>query len=37
VRRELGMVFYNFNLFPHMSVLANITLAPVQVRRASRE
>jgi ABC-type polar amino acid transport system ATPase subunit len=33
VRRELGMVFYNFNLFPHMSVLDNITLAPVRVRK----
>ncbi len=33
VRRELGMVFYNFNLFPHMSVLENITLAPVRVRK----
>ena len=36
VRRELGMVFYNFNLFPHMSVLANVTLAPVRVRRIPR-
>lgn len=33
VRRELGMVFYNFNLFPHMTVLENITLAPTHVRR----
>jgi glutamine transport system ATP-binding protein len=32
VRRELGMVFYNFNLFPHMTVLDNITLAPTRVR-----
>jgi ABC-type polar amino acid transport system ATPase subunit len=37
VRRELGMVFYNFNLFPHMSVLENITLAPTRVRKQSRE
>jgi ABC-type polar amino acid transport system ATPase subunit len=36
VRRELGMVFYNFNLFPHMTVLDNITLAPIQVRRESK-
>src|SRR5215831_17537174 len=36
VRRELGMVFYNFNLFPHKSVLDNITLAPIQVRKISR-
>ena len=33
VRRELGMVFYNFNLFPHMCVLDNITLAPIRVRK----
>jgi ABC-type polar amino acid transport system ATPase subunit len=37
VRRELGMVFYNFNLFPHMTVLDNVTLAPIQVRRIARE
>jgi ABC-type polar amino acid transport system ATPase subunit len=36
VRRELGMVFYNFNLFPHMAVLDNITLAPIQVRGTPR-
>jgi ABC-type polar amino acid transport system ATPase subunit len=36
VRRELGMVFYNFNLFPHKSVLENITLAPIKVRGESR-
>lgn len=36
VRRELGMVFYNFNLFPHMTVLENITLAPIQVRRVPK-
>src|SRR5262249_41171797 len=36
VRRELGMGFYNFNLFPHMSVLDNITLAPMQVRKVSK-
>lgn len=37
VRRELGMVFYNFNLFPHMCVLDNITLAPIRVRNQPRE
>jgi ABC-type polar amino acid transport system ATPase subunit len=37
VRRELGMVFYNFNLFPHMSVLDNITLAPMRVRKLPQE
>ncbi len=33
IRRETGMVFQQFNLFPHMSVIDNITLAPRQVRR----
>ncbi len=33
IRREIGMVFQQFNLFPHLSVLDNITLAPRQVRR----
>jgi general L-amino acid transport system ATP-binding protein len=33
VRRETGMVFQQFNLFPHLTVLDNITLAPRQVRR----
>ncbi|HEU5442008.1 MAG TPA: amino acid ABC transporter ATP-binding protein [Ktedonobacterales bacterium] len=37
VRRELGMVFYNFNLFPHMTVFDNITLAPRQVRKVAKE
>lgn len=37
VRRELGMVFYNFNLFPHMSVLDNIVLAPTRVRNVSKQ
>ena len=37
VRRELGMVFYNFNLFPHMCVLDNITLAPRHVRAIDKE
>lgn len=32
LRTEVGMVFQRFNLFPHMTVLKNITLAPVQVR-----
>ena len=36
VRRELGMVFYNFNLFPHKSVLDNITLAPIRVRKIDK-
>ena len=33
VRREVGMVFQQFNLFPHMTVLENCTLAPVSTRR----
>lgn len=32
LRTEVGMVFQRFNLFPHMTVLDNITLAPIQVR-----
>ena len=31
LRREIGIVFQSFNLFPHMTVLQNITLAPVKV------
>ncbi|MFR8250366.1 MAG: amino acid ABC transporter ATP-binding protein, partial [Anaerovoracaceae bacterium] len=34
VRTKMGMVFQNFNLFPHKSVLENITLAPVKVKKA---
>ncbi|GAB6935225.1 amino acid ABC transporter ATP-binding protein [Calditerricola yamamurae] len=33
VRAEVGMVFQRFNLFPHMTVLENITLAPIRVRK----
>jgi general L-amino acid transport system ATP-binding protein len=33
IRREVGMVFQSFNLFPHMTVLENCTLAPLRVRR----
>jgi len=33
VRREIGMVFQQFNLFPHLTVLQNITLAPIWVRK----
>jgi polar amino acid transport system ATP-binding protein len=36
VRREVGMVFQSFNLFPHMTVLQNCTLAPMKVRGLSR-
>jgi polar amino acid transport system ATP-binding protein len=36
VRARIGMVFQSYNLFPHMSVLRNITLAPTAVHRTSR-
>jgi polar amino acid transport system ATP-binding protein len=36
VRRRVGMVFQSYNLFPHMTVLRNITLAPVKVLRRSK-
>ena len=37
VRKEVGMVFQRFNLFPHMTVLANIMLAPMKVRQMPKE
>ncbi|MBO8158495.1 MAG: amino acid ABC transporter ATP-binding protein [Thermosyntropha sp.] len=37
IRRKMGMVFQNFNLFPHKSVLENLILAPVIVNRVPRE
>lgn len=36
IRSEIGMVFQQFNLFPHLTVLQNITLAPIWVRRRPR-
>lgn len=37
IRAEVGMVFQHFNLFPHMTVLENITVAPINVRKKSKE
>jgi general L-amino acid transport system ATP-binding protein len=37
VRRDVGMGFQQFNLFPHLTVLENCTLAPIQVKRMTRK
>jgi general L-amino acid transport system ATP-binding protein len=37
VRSEIGMVFQSFNLFPHLTVLQNVTLSPIWVRKTPRE
>lgn len=37
IRAEVGMVFQHFNLFPHMTVLENITIAPINVRKMSKD
>ncbi|MBM5800115.1 MAG: amino acid ABC transporter ATP-binding protein, partial [Cyanobacteria bacterium K_DeepCast_35m_m2_023] len=37
IRREVGMVFQQFNLFPHLTVLDNLTLAPTLVRGRSKD
>jgi general L-amino acid transport system ATP-binding protein len=37
VRREVGMVFQSFNLFPHLTALENLTLAPIWVQRVPRK
>ena len=36
IRTEVGMVFQQFNLFPHMSVIDNITMAPMQIRNMNK-
>ena len=37
VRREVGMVFQHFNLFPHLTILENLTLAPIWVRKVPKK
>nr|WP_246105083.1 amino acid ABC transporter ATP-binding protein [Rhodoligotrophos appendicifer] len=37
IRREVGMVFQHFNLFPHLTILQNLTLAPIWVRKMPKK
>lgn len=37
IRQDMGMVFQSFNLFPHMTVLENITLAPIKIKKMDKK
>ena len=37
IRREVGMVFQQFNLFPHMRVIDNITISPIKIRKMNQQ
>ncbi|MCL2592778.1 MAG: ATP-binding cassette domain-containing protein, partial [Defluviitaleaceae bacterium] len=37
VRSDMGMVFQQFNLFPHLNVMKNITLAPIKIKKLSKK
>ena len=37
IRQDVGMVFQHFNLFPHLTILQNLTLAPIQVKKENPE
>lgn len=37
IRQKMGMVFQHFNLFPHLTIMQNITLAPVKLKKMSKE
>ena len=37
IRQKMGMVFQHFNLFPHLSIMDNITLAPVLLKKMTKE
>lgn len=37
IRQQMGMVFQHFNLFPHLTIMENLTLAPIELKRMSRE